>query len=73
MANARHNRNKFTFDGTISGLIKSALGVGVHVGNIIHGEFRGEYRRFILINSPEGIKLNFIPDRVISQPGNRKR
>jgi hypothetical protein len=55
---AKFGHKKFTFDGTMTGLIEAAQAVGIRVGNIFQADFGGGYRRYVLVAAPHDNRCN---------------
>jgi len=54
VCNAKFGRKKFTFNGTVKGLVESALAVGAQVGDKIKADFGGGYfREYTLYSNPK--------------------
>ncbi len=78
VSQSKYNHTKFTFDGTMTGLVRAAQAVGLKVGNIFQADFGGGFRRYVLVAAPhdarcQGVWADEIPVTVKRKATNRPR
>jgi hypothetical protein len=49
---ARFGRKRFSFDGTVLGLVKAAVEVGAVVGDTIAADFAAGFKEYVLYSNP---------------------
>jgi hypothetical protein len=72
-APAKYQHSKFTFDGTMPGLVQAAQAIGLKVGNILQADFGDGFRRYVLVAAPHDEQCHGVWANEICPPIKRKR